>query len=286
MPRPNLFIVGAPRCGTTSLYRYLQQHPDVFMSANKAPNYWSADVFGARHRMSEEAYLALFAGAKEQRWRGEASVSYLYSQEAARGIRAFSPDARIIVMLRNPVDMMYSLHHRRLELGHEPLLDFEAALAAELPRQQGQKAGGTGLYRYSAVGAYAGQLQRYFDAFGRERVHVIIYDDFQRDTLASFRQTLRFLEVREDVPVDLTPVNEGVHLRSGALYRLSSQLWRSRVGALLGDVLHRLNKAPGRPPRLRPELRERLTSQLGPEVERLGQLLGRDLSSWSRPAQG
>jgi hypothetical protein len=286
MRPPNLFIVGAPRCGTTSLHGYLQQHPEVFMSPVKEPHYWCSDLFPADALASHEEYLALFSGADERHARvGEASPSYLFSKVAPGRIRDFAPDARIVVMLREPVDMVYSLHQRRVLVGNEDLFDFEAALAAEAARRRGELPARGGLYLYREVGAYAEQVRRYFDTFGRERVHVILYEDFRKDVAATFRDTLRFLGLREDAPVDLSARNESRRIRSPAVHRFATRLRRSRLTANLAARLVDLNTKPARLADLRPEVRQQLTAHFAPDVERLGELLGRDLSHWTRAAR-
>ncbi|NMO21950.1 sulfotransferase [Pyxidicoccus fallax] len=285
MRPPNLFIVGAPRCGTTSMHGYLQQHPEVFMSPVKEPHYWCSDLFPADTLATHEEYLALFSGADARHLRvGEASPTYLFSKVAPGRIRDFAPDARILIMLREPVDMLYSLHQRRVLVGNEDLLDFEAALVAEAPRGQGELPARGGLYRYREVGAYAEQVRRYFDTFGRERVHVILYDDFRKDVATTFRDTLRFLGLREDAPVDLSARNESRAIRSHVVHRLATRLRRLPLTQGLGARLVDLNTKPARLAELRPEVRRQLTAHFAPDVERLGALLGRDLAHWSRAA--
>ena len=110
MPIPNFFIVGAPKCGTTALCEYLKYHPNVFMSTPKEPHYFAEDFERYRHVKTEDKYLALFGDCNDRHLMiGEASVFYLRSTRAVSLIRDFNPDAKIIVMLRNPVDMVYSL---------------------------------------------------------------------------------------------------------------------------------------------------------------------------------
>src|SRR5882672_7839349 len=126
--KPNLFIVGAPRCGTTSMYDYLKQHPDVFMPEVKEPHFLGTDLTSSRFIRDEGKYQALFATAKNEKRIGEASVWQLYSKIAAYEIKEYSPTARVIIMLRNPVDMMYSLYGQHIFSGDEEISDFEEAL--------------------------------------------------------------------------------------------------------------------------------------------------------------
>ena len=193
---PNFFIVGAPKCGTTAMNDYLSQHPEVFVPDIKEVHFFGSDLHFTKGALRDEgAYRALFAGATQPR-RGEASVWYLYSRTAAAEIHAFSPDAKIIVMLRNPAEMLYSQHSQFLYNGNEDLTDFWEALAAEPERRAGRRVPVSahlvdGLF-YSETVKYAEQLGRYFDTFGRENVHVILYDDFRADLPGTYRETLRF----------------------------------------------------------------------------------------------
>src|SRR5579859_908594 len=130
--RPNFFIVGAPKCGTTALNHYLSAHPEIFM-AKKEMHHFGADLkFGPQFfRRDRAEYLAEFAGGQGRKRVGESSVWYLFSREAAAELKAFNPEARVIIMLREPVAMLHSLFHQFRADGNEPLLVFEEALAAE-----------------------------------------------------------------------------------------------------------------------------------------------------------
>ena len=139
--KPDFFIVGAPRCGTTAMYEYLRVHPDVYMPLHKEPMYFGQDLTQLHVRLTERDYLALFAEARPGQRIGEATTWYLFSKTAASEIRDFSPDARIIIMLRHPVDVMYSLHRELLFYRGETIDDFAEALAAEADRREGRRLG-------------------------------------------------------------------------------------------------------------------------------------------------
>src|SRR5262249_46212300 len=127
--KPDVFIVGGPKCGTTSLYTYLKQHPDIFMSEIKEPQYFAADTLQHQRRIRTlPEYMDCFAAAQREERIGEASTAYLGSSSAARELKKFNPNARIIVMLRNPIDVMYSLHSERLFSNIEHIGDFERAI--------------------------------------------------------------------------------------------------------------------------------------------------------------
>ncbi len=299
MRKPDFFIVGAPKCGTTAMNDYLQAHPEIFIPAKKEIHFFGADLlFLKGKRVTEQEYMVYFAPAGNEKRLGEASVWYLYSQQAAAEIKAFSPAARIIIMLRNPVDMMYSLHSQRLYNDNENLVNFEEALAAEADRRQGKR-----LYQnasdvmgslYRAAATYTPQVQRYCEVFGREQVHIIIFDDFARATPEVYRQTCEFLAVDSRFQPDFRVINanKGVHsaaLRSFLRYPPKSIRW---LLPLLGlrparqgfkGWLRRFNaRYESRPP-MDPGLRRRLQAEFAPEVERLSALVGRDLMHWCQP---
>src|SRR5262245_29668254 len=129
MRKPDFFIVGAPKCGTTAIFEYLAPHPEVFL-APKEPHFFGSDIRSIR-QVNEAEYLKLFGSAENELRLGDASVFYFYSNVAPQEIREFSPDARIIISLRNPVDMVYSLHSQLVFSLEDEIEDFETALRAE-----------------------------------------------------------------------------------------------------------------------------------------------------------
>jgi Sulfotransferase domain len=295
---PDSFIVGAPKSGTTALYEYLRQHPDIFMSPLKEPRFFSTDVhFTHRAPLSLAEYLACFAGARAERRIGEASNTYLYSRVAAKAIKAFSPEARIIVMLRHPVDMMHARHSQNLWTGAEVITDFAAALDAEEERR---RRGGSSsesstidehLFYRDAV-RYTEQVERYVETFGRDRVHVIIYDEFRRDTRKAYVETLTFLGVRADFRPNLGVVNANKRARNPMLDAMlqrppSVVRWLARTmldrprRKRFKAALRLLNaRVEARPP-MEAALRRQLQAEFRPEIERLSALLRKDLSFWN-----
>jgi hypothetical protein len=298
-PRPNFFLVGAPKCATTSLFAALAQHPDVFVPKVKELYYFDEDHERLRlRRFTLEEYLAFYAGAGGAKRLGDGSTSYLHSQVAAERIHEFEPEARIIAMVRNPVDIVHALHAMIVRRGTESILDFERALAAEPERKAGgrlpRSRGLMPFYlHYREVATLTPQLERYLSTFGPEAVKIIVFDDWVRDSAPIYRETLGFLGVDEDFSADLRPVNPSRRVRSERLYRfvneppprlqrvVASTLprnLRARIGYFLQDANTYVSP---RPP-MRPELRRQLLEEFAPEVERLGALLGRDLSPWTR----
>lgn len=300
MEKPNFFIVGAPKCGTTSLYTYLKEHPDIFMPERKEPHHFGSDLrrrrFGTYwHMENEDDYLTLFEEAHGQKRVGEASTLYLASKKAAEEIYRFNPEPKIIIMLRSPVDVMYSLYYELRHRGHERMPTFEKALAMEEEREHHQldTEGGffveTLLYRNRVQ--FSQQVERYFNVFGREPVRVIIFDDFKRDTAKVFHDTLVFLDVDPDFETNLKRVNPNKIPRSMVLRDFLRKPPRPvlTIGKAVFPVarpiyrgLRRLNTRYMPRESMNPETRKRLQAEFLPDVERLSELLGRDLTHWCR----
>lgn len=300
MSRPDFFIVGAPKCGTTAMYSYLRQHPEIFMPFVKEPHFFGADLSSRYGRYSRDQYLALFADALPSQRVGEASTWYLYSKVAAREIREFAPGAQIIIMLRNPVDVMHAQHSQLLYNRQENIPDFAQALAAEAERTLGRRLPPGPIRRenllYREMAHFAEQVERYLAVFGRDRVHVVLFDDLRRDAAASYRATLRFLGVNEDFRPPLERVNVNKRVRLGWLQRFIYAPPAPLRGAIpfirRFAFAHRLRSAiltlnATRAPRtqLPAELRGQLQAEFADEIEQLGRLISRDLSAWIQPEQ-
>ena len=294
---PDFFIVGAPRSGTTFMFEYLGQHPQVFAPERKEPQHFATDLDSGSYLDSltfvrdTDEYLKLFAGARSDQLTGEGSTWYLYSKDAAANIKRANPDARIIAMLRHPVEMLYSLHGRRFYAGSEDLPDFADALAAEADRRAGQRvpprARNVKALFYRDVGRYGEQLERYFNTFGRDRVHVVIFDDFTTDPAASYRGVLEFLGLDDSFAPEFTVVNAGAARRSPGLQRalLAPPVVRFARAVIpvslrprVGRAWDRLTTRRERRPPLDPAVASVLRRDLLPDIEHLGRLLDRDLT--------
>lgn len=294
--QPDFFIVGAPKCGTTAMNGFLRQHPQIFMPERKDISYFGSDLEFGRYRISKEEYLSLFQDVEGALQIGESSVWYLYSKTAAEEIKCFAPSARIIVMLRNPVDMLYAQHSQFLFNLNEDIPDFMEALEAEPDRKQGRRIPPQahfvqGLF-YRETIKYAEQLKRYFDVFGREKVHVILFDDFKRDTAKAYKDILAFLNVDTSFHPVFQVINPNKTPRSRRLQEflvappsiltgIFKRVTPKNVQGRFLKRLRRLNTQYTSRPVLDPALRQCLQVEFLPEVQQLSELLGRDLSSWS-----
>ncbi len=300
MRKPDFFIVGAPRCGTTSMKIYLDKHPEIFMAPGREPYFFGTDFYLPSDIRDERTYLSLFATANNEKRVGEKSVRYLSSKRAAAEIKEFQPSASIIIMLRNPVEMIYSFHNIFFNQGIEDLDDFKAALEAEEDRKRGLRLP-NGLdsrenWRvfYRETARYAQQVNRFLNTFGREKVHIITFDDFVSQTAEVYRETLRFLMVNSDFQTHFQKTHSGGRVLSRKLYTFMTrppQLVRSFVQAAMPySLIQRaiwglinLNSRYFPRPPMKPALKRKLQEEFLPEVERLSELLGRDLTHWCQP---
>jgi hypothetical protein len=284
MRRPNFFIVGAPRSGTTSLYEYLWQHPEIYVSVHKEPHFFGSDLsLLAGAIREEELYLELFAGAGDRPRVGEASVWYLLSKRAAAEIRAFSPAAKIIALVRDPVQMAHSLHALYVRSGNEDLPSLEEALDAEPERREGRRLPAGAYFPegliYTDVVRHAPQLERYFEAFGRENVHCILFDDLVRDTAGVYRRALEFLGVDPDFAAELDVRRASQRTRMLGIRQLRHT--PAEVKRRMQFDHLKLHAGGPRAP-LSTELAARLRDLFAGDVASLGALLGRDLTGWTR----
>lgn len=202
--KPNFFIVGAPRCGTTALSDYLRSHPNIYISQPKEPHYFAEDLIKNRRFAKKlEEYLSLFKFADSSHMAiGEASVFYLYSSIALQRIREFNPNAKIVVMIRNPIDLVYSLHSQLLYIESEDRVNFEDAWDLQDVRKLGQEipplCRGEKLLQYSEIGKLGAQIEKLFEIFPRCQILVINFERFSSFTKDVYEQVLTFLGVPSD----------------------------------------------------------------------------------------
>ncbi|HEX6434947.1 MAG TPA: sulfotransferase [Gemmatimonadales bacterium] len=297
--RPNFFIVGAPKCGTTALYEYLRPHPRIFMPEVKEPHFFARDLGPYPRIKTPEEYAELFAKATELHLRvGEASVYYLRSSVAIANIRAFNPDAKIIAMFRNPIDMVYSLHAQLVYVSEEDETDFETAWHLQERRRQGldlpPRIRSPLLVQYAEIGMFGAQTQRLLASFPRSQVKLILYDDFAADPQQVYDEVIRFLDLPHDGRTDFPRVNESKRTRLDWLRKLSRkppptlrQAFRSlkdivgseRVSSVKKKIVA-LNTVRERRAPLSPELRAELRETFRDDQELFARLVNRDLSHW------
>jgi hypothetical protein len=286
--------VGAPKCGTTAMNDYLAQHPDIFM-AKKEIHYFGSDL-KTRVKISEAEYLQHFSEAANKKITGEASVWYLFSKTAAAEIKKFSPEAKILIMLRNPVQVLHSLHSQHLYDGNEDVTDFETALNLDDERKKGNSIPDSldffqlPPYRDSVL--FAQQVKRYLDSFGRENVHIILYEDFITNTEKSVKGTLNFLGVDNKIQVEYNVINPNKKIRFFSLHRLlknPSSGFKKIIRIILPfkKLRHRVmaylftwnTKIKARD-KLSDQVSVRLKAEFAEDINSLGKIISRDLSGW------
>ncbi|HEX3579219.1 MAG TPA: sulfotransferase [Thermoanaerobaculia bacterium] len=273
MTLPNFLIIGAAKGGTTSLYRYLGQHPDIYMSPMKEPNYFTDEdqLFSKRSVRSRSEYERLFDGVNGEHAIGEATPRYLTSIGAAGRIHADLPGVRLIATLRQPAERAYSAYLMRFT-------DSRESASAEEVLQPGTD--------YFESGLYHAQLQRYFDTFPCDQIKVILFEDLIASPRETVRSLFAFLGVDPDFDVDTSiRFNRSFLPRFVRLTRLFNATaasvaqnapWASGTG--LGTPFRRLLLRHPDPIPL--SLRRRLTEQYRDDIIATGKLIGRDLSHW------
>jgi hypothetical protein len=295
--KPNFFVIGAPKSGTTSLSEYLGGHPNIYFSKVKEPHFFDLDA-SKRLKLRLQTYLSLFSEADPYLHQavGEGSTGYLFSEVAVSEILKFNPDAKFIVLLRNPVDLVQSWHSEMYFEGVEDNPEFEVAWRLEKARRLGKSVPRAcwepkKLF-YSEWGKLGVQVERLFSLADRDSVKVILFDDFVADTRRAYGEVLTFLGVRPDERAIFPAVNENRNLRHPGLQR--SLAWLANyvrmiraisglklsmgVGLFPRALLLNSKPVPRKP--ISPILRAELTDFYREDVQKLSRLLGRDLSCW------
>lgn len=292
---PNFFIVGAPKAGTSSLYEYLKQHPDIYMSPVKEPHYFCSHQFPDRFAgpgdeefsrsvfREMSPYEQLFADRGKRQIAGEASVFYLHYPDTAERIRQFNPDAKVIAILRNPVDRAWSAYMHLVRDNRENLA-FEQALRREGERIRN---GWRPLWWYEALGRYSDQIARYKSQFDSAHFKVFLYEDL-RDTAHLLRDVLEFLGVDPDVPIDASiRYNTSGVPTSRRMYEFFANPHpvKEWVKSFLpNDMLRKLGHVGKnlalRRDNMNPSTRRRLINGYRDDIQRVQDQIGRDLSHW------
>jgi hypothetical protein len=291
---PNLFIAGVPKAATTTWYTVLDRHPDVYMPDKKEPRFLNTDFTFDFRVETEEEYLSLYEDAGDEHRRGEASPWYVYSEEATRKIRERVDDPRIVVLLRDPVERIYSQHGQFVMTGAENIESFREALAASQARKRGERLPRRvepreALY-YWDVAHYAPHVRRYLDTFEDHELMFIRFEDFTDDPRAVYREICEFIGVDPSIDVEIPNSNAHQEIRSRrfrelvrdppepvqtvtALFPLA---WRDRLREIFKGVNR---KETDRDP-LPDDLRRELTEHCRRDVEEVEDLLGWDLTDW------
>ena len=301
LPSKSFFLVGAPRCGTTSLASALAQHPQVCFSQPKEPHFFSSvSEDDALARMEVDYIKSFFPpDLLSREMLGEASPSYLYSLQAIRIIDRIFPGARFLVIVRNPLEMIPSYHARLLYTLDEDVTDFETAWRLQTQRANGRfiplRCRDPRMLQYAEVARVGARLADLMGLVGRARVKTIVFDDFKRTPVAAYRDVLDFLGLEDDARAELGRMNRTKAYRSRLIQRLlmrppavaqsllvpkTGRPSHLNVAGQLRKRLRRANVVRRHWPAISRSLRQELAHCFPDDVELLGRLLDRDLTPW------
>ena len=297
---PTFLIIGTAKAATTSLYHYVGQHPNVFMSPVKEPRFFHfagqpisnagpGDTWSNRKTVRNwNDYQALFVGGESANALGEASPVYLYSPHAASHIKKHLPDVRLIAVLRDPAERAYShyLHLRRD--AREPCEDFLEALSREAERV---RVGWEWSWHYRSLGFYNAQLDRYAKSFSPDKIRVYLYDELISNPVPIVEEIFDFIGVDSSfIPDTRSQMNPGGLPSNEPLYNIATQYdhpLRKAVRPFVPEavrtrLLTRLRKRSMARPQLPSEARTDLVRGFHDDIEQLQERIGRDLTAWMR----
>jgi len=297
---PAVHILGAPKCGTTALAAYLADHSQIAFSAPKETHHYSSDIAGLKRSTDDASYQAMFTVTEQTKVLMEASVWYLYSQTAIPAILKDRPDAKFIVMLRNPVKMLPSLHLQLQFAMDEDETDFRTAWNLSDARAKGDnipktcRAPSTLLYKETA--AYGAMLDRLFALVPRDRVKVFFQEEMAGDTQGIYQDTLAFMGIDDDRRTDFARINEAktaksrylqyIITRAGPIRRAISSPIKKLTGKSSLGVLQsakRWNSEKAGKLEIPQDLQEEIAAHYADDMAHVGELLGKDLNALGWP---
>ncbi|MEO1349020.1 MAG: sulfotransferase domain-containing protein [Cyanobacteria bacterium J06635_15] len=293
---PNFLLIGAGKAGTTAIYEYLRQHPQVYMSPVKEPNFFAfmdervnfkgpgeREMINRTSVTQPEHYRALFDGVKHESAVGEASQWYLYSDRAAERIKHYLPDIKMIAILRDPVKRAYSdfLHFVRDD--REPIKDFMQAIQAEDQRIEAH----WGFGHYIRRGLYHAQIKRYLDRFERHQIQIYLNEDLKQDATGLIQNIFNFLNIDETFQPDTSyrpnvsgiPQNKLLHRFLGKSNPIRTLIEPYAPAGLRKAMINLKGSNLAQPP-LSPEVRQQLIPIFREDILNLQDLIDRDLSGW------
>lgn len=300
MKLPNFLIFGAAKSGTTALWYFLKQHPDIFMSEKKEARYFAFidspmnfkgkrdNVYKSEIIKNFEDYKNLFKDVKEEKAIGEASPIYIYEKQSAKYIKKKLPDVKLIACLRNPADRAFSNYLHMRKDGSENTKDFNKAIMLESKRK---KAGYSPRWFYIDRGFYYESLKTYFDLFGKDNIRIYIYDDFKKDGKSVIKDIFRFLDVDDSFEPDSSKiVNESFIPKSRLLYLLLKYRWKyykyskkilpRNIRLRIIREMNSLWEKNKLKPSLQDENRKELIEIYREDILKTQQLINKDLSIW------
>mgnify|MGYP001404692087 CR=1 FL=1 len=294
--KPNLFIVGAPKCGTTSMYHYLSQHPDIFMSRQKEINFFGKDFIWKNSDGKVDSidnYLNFFKNANNKKIVGEASATYIYSNSACNEIYDFNPNSKIIIMLRNPIDMVISMHRQLLFTGNENENDLLEAIQLERSRRAMKNIPPmvdiiNKLFYIENIKSLPTRILMYYNKFGNNNVHIVLLEDLSSNPSQEYLKILSFLQLEGTFDPSYKIYNKGKIYRYRSIRKFIKQ-YSEILGKFRGlflskpigimKLLERMN-AKEIVADTNPETIIYIKEQLYETLDVIGSLIKRDISHW------
>lgn len=292
---PNLFIVGAPKSGTTAMAKYLNSHPDIFAPAQKEFWFFGNDLKRYKAGPTDVQYLEWFTKWNNEIYALDASPFYLYSMSAPSEIKDKVKNPKIIIMLRNPTDLVHSMYHQNCFVGAEDKDSFQKAWDLEEVRLKGSaipiKCKLEMSIRYKTIGQFSLYVKNYIDHLGKDNVHVIFYDDFKIDAKKCFEHLLHFLNLNTVYPENFEVVNASKKARVPGVtdFFTHPPAWMGSLGSVfiskenrrkIRDFVIKKNTKPTKNPELSNGMTSQLNEYFRADIVRLETLLGKDLGSW------
>lgn len=297
MKEPNFFVVGAPKCGTTALCEYMSSHPNIYISSLKEPHYF-ADDFTTSGIDTWEKYLNLFKDTSDEHFAiGEGSTHYLFSSSALKNIFRYNSNSKIVAMLRNPIDLVYSYHSQLLYNLGEDETDFEKAwelqtnraASISIPKDHKNPL----VLQYKKIGSLGSQVENLLSIFPSEQIKLVLFDDFKKATAETYNDVLAFLDVPSDNRTTFPKVNANKIHKNRMLEKITktppqvlvdmTELTKKMLGVKslgIAQAARKLNAANVKRQPLSPSFRSKLFEEFETEIQKLSNLIERDLSHW------
>jgi hypothetical protein len=289
----NFFIVGAAKSGTTAMHNFLRQHPQIYMPLKKEIHHFANDILKKNDFwLNPEPFFNIFKKAKKIQICGETSVFYMISENAASNIYKHNPNSKIIIMLRNPVEVMYSLHSQLVFNGEETLLNFNEVLELEEKRKNGdclpQNTRITKKHIYYQVVNFAEQILRFKKIFPENQIKIIFYEDFKNNTLEIIRETYNFLEVNENFIPKLKLYNENKKIKNKFVrkftdffsYKFLSHFFHVDSIEKFRDFMIKINSIKEHRKPLENNLKMQIISKIKHEILKLEEITNTKLNHW------
>ena len=280
-----IFIVGAAKTGTTSLHYYLNEHPEILMSSEKEPDYFSDKeildqglYYGKSRIDSLIKYNNLFLKRDKEKFLGDASVSYLFYPEISERIKEYNPESKIIIMLRDPIDRAFS-HY---------LMDYSLGLTSKSFEEEFKNQVSLNFQQYFLLGNYYNQVKKYLEVFETKNVHIIWYSEFKKNTEKELQKVIKFIGLNTDFKVDFNKVYNSFSMpKNNIIRKIYSVVWLRKIltfifSKKLVNLIKSILFNKGRKPKLSEEIREVLFSYYKSDIEDLEQLLSVNLSRWKK----